>query len=172
MLGVAVGVSAEPWGCGADAFQARSDWRHPWYAGKSENRGAASAAARFRPPRPRALPTIPRAGSLREAAPEQASGGGGCCGPGAERKVLAGPTKSASRCAERPFFGSIAVCRVKASRAGRAAVARTRPRAPAQHHVFCQVRLLRPLRLVHGTGVSPGGADPAPGPASWHVPSP
>lgn len=60
---------------------------------------------------PRALSRIPRAGSLCEAAPEQAGGGGGCCGSGAERKDLSQLSKRASRCAEKPFLGSKAVCR-------------------------------------------------------------
>lgn len=57
-----------------------------------------------------------------------------------------------------------------ASSAGRAAPARPAHR-PARH-VLRQVRLLGPLGLVHGARVSPGGADPAPGPAPRRVPGP
>lgn len=156
--GAAEPVRSRPGVTGATPSRPR-DARQP------DNPGAASAAARRRPPK--ALPRIPRAGSLCEAASEQAGGGRGCCGPGAQRKVLAGPCERAPRCAQRPCLGPNAVCR--ASRLpGRARAAATPP--SARHHVFGQVRLLRPRLLVHGAGVSPGGADPAPGPAPRHVP--
>lgn len=132
VLRVAAGISAEPWGARSRAFRARSGWRHPRYAGQPQNPGAASAAAQLRPPRPRAVPCIPRAGSVREAAPEQAGGGRGCCGPGAETKVLARPSKRASRCAKRPFLGRRAVCRAKASRTAESSRRPESPQSPGQ----------------------------------------
>lgn len=173
VLGVAAGVGVKPWGCGAGAFQAWSEWRTaPQYVGRSENPGAASAAVRLRPPRPRALVRIPkpapsvRRPRSRRAKAEDAAGPeprGRCrLGPlSAPRGVPRGPSSF-----PKPSAGQ------RRPEQGRAAAAPTRPRASARHHVLRQVRLLRPLLLVHGAGVSPGGADPAPGPAPRHVPRP
>lgn len=101
----------------------------------------------------------------RRAAAEDAAGPeprGRCClGPlSAPRGVPRGPSLAA-----KPSVGQ------RRPEQTRAAAAPTRRRAPARHHVLRQVRLFRPLRLVHGAGVSPGGADPAPGPAPRYVPS-
>lgn len=117
VVGVAAGVGVKPRGCGAGAFQAWSE-RRKALQDVGQKPGAASAAVRLCPPRSRALVRIPEPGSFREEAPEQAGQGGGCCGPGAERKVLARSSKRASRCAERPFSDPEAVCRAKAYRAG------------------------------------------------------
>uniref|UniRef100_A0A673UXS0 CRK like proto-oncogene, adaptor protein n=1 Tax=Suricata suricatta TaxID=37032 RepID=A0A673UXS0_SURSU len=67
--------------------------------------------------------------SVRRPRSRRAGGGGGCCGPGAERKV-ARPSKRASRCAKRPFFGRKAVCRAETSRTEKSSRRLDPPQSP------------------------------------------
>lgn len=102
----------------------------------------------------------------RRAAAEDAAG------PEPRGRCWSGPLSLPREvCREAPFSAPKPSAGQRLPEQARAAAAPTRHRTPARHHVLRQVRLLRPFCLVHGTGLSPGGADPAPGPAPRHVPS-